>query len=203
MTTSVTPTLDVLSLPKTLWGKITKSVGSTTISSKAEAALDGSNDVSFNVAVDNSDLDTAIDFDSSGGSQTIQVAKSFAGLGGRISVNPSFNLQSSAADVVLGYDRDDTSVTIEASPSSQKLTVAQQITDNHKITPSITSNGDVAVAWKKSLEDGNSLTTTLKVNDSLNVKWEDGPWTATISSPMDGIAIGEVKVRVHRKLSFL
>jgi hypothetical protein len=190
-------------LPKTIWGKVKKQVGNWTVSSETTSALDGSNSVSFNVGVDNSDWDTYLKLDSSDGSQTVQVSKGFGGLGGRFSINPSYNIQSSDADVILGYDTDGTSVTIEASPSDQKLTIAQQITEDHQLTPSITSKGDFALAWKKSLDGGNALTTTLKLNDSLRVKWEDGPWTAIISSPMSGFKTGDVNVRVNRKLCFL
>ncbi|GFH52486.1 hypothetical protein CTEN210_08962 [Chaetoceros tenuissimus] len=77
------------------------------------------------------------------------------------------------------------------------------VTIGNRITPSVTSNGDVSVAWRKSLDGGNSVTTTLNVNDSVSVQWQDGPWTATFSSPMDGIKTGDIDVKINRKLSLL
>lgn len=202
-TSSIKPTLDVLSLPRTVWGKVRTQAGQWKLSSKAVGALDGSNDVSFNVAADNDEWDTSLEVTSSGGSQSVQIVKGFDALGGRVSVNPRYNIQSSDADVILGYDASSTSVTVEASQNSQKLTVAKQITDSDRLTPSITSGGDFALAWRKSLDGGNAVTTTMKLNDSLSVKWEDGPWTAAIKTPLSGYKTDDVTVRIHRKLNFI
>jgi hypothetical protein len=105
--------------------------------------------------------------------------------------------------VFLGYDTGRTAVTIEASQSKQKLTLSQELPKGNLIVPSVTSKGDFAVAWKKSLPDGNSVTTTLKVNDSICVKWQDGPWTATMVSPMDGFKTGDINIKVNRKLNLI
>lgn len=148
-------------------------------------------------------MDANLEIASVGGAIKTQVQKGFDVLGGRLSVNPRYNLANSEGDVVLGYDMDGTSVTIEASCQQQKLTVAQRINDGNRITPSVTSNGDVSVAWRKSLDGGNSVTTTLNVNDSVSVQWQDGPWTATFSSPMEGIKTGDIDVKINRKLSLL
>ncbi|GFH52483.1 hypothetical protein CTEN210_08959 [Chaetoceros tenuissimus] len=201
-TSSIKPTLDVLSLPKSVWGKISTQAGGWGISSTISAKFDGSKG-SKNLALDNDDLDANLEIASVGGALKTQVQKGFDVLGGRLSVNPRYNLANSEGDVVLGYDTDGTSVTIEASCQQQKLTVAQRINDGNRITPSVTSNGDVSVAWRKSLDGGNSVTTTLNVNDSVSVQWQDGPWTATFSSPMDGIKTGDIDVKINRKLSLL
>lgn len=110
-------------------------------------------------------------------------------------------MKNSSPDVTIGYGSDNTSVLLEASTSKQKLTVSQMVTDDDIITPSVTSSGDVAIAWKRSLSGGNAITTTVKVNDSINVKWEDGPWTAAFDSPLDGISTDGVNVHITRKLS--
>jgi hypothetical protein len=177
--------------------------GGWTLSSKAVASLDGSNSVGFNVAADHDEWDTSIEVASSRGSQKVQLCKGFEALGGRFSVNPRYNIQSSNADVALGYDTGSTAVTIEASQSKQKLTLSQELPKGNLLTPSITSRGDFAVAWRKSLQKGNSVTTTLKVNDSICVKWEDGPWTATMVSPMDGFKTGDINIKINRKLDLV
>ena len=110
-------------------------------------------------------------------------------------------MKTSSSDVTIGYASDGTSVLVEASTSKQKLTLTQMVTDDDKISPSITSSGDLAVAWKRSLSGGNAITTTVKVNDSINVKWEDGPWTASFDSPLHGTSIDGVNVHITRKLS--
>jgi len=199
-TSSMKPTLDVLSLPKSVWGKVKTTAAGWDLSSKTTAALDGSNSVSFNVAANNNDWDTSLELASSDGAQKVQICKGFNAIGGRISVNPRYTIQSSDADVILGYDTDNTSITIEGSSSSQKLTVAQQITDGHRITPSVTSKGDVSVAWRKSLGGGDAVTTTVNKDGRLSLEWEDGPWTATIATAINDSA---VDVKVNRKLTFL
>mmetsp|Transcript_5502 Transcript_5502/g.10477 ORF Transcript_5502/g.10477 Transcript_5502/m.10477 type:complete len:273 (-) Transcript_5502:2436-3254(-) len=206
-TSSIKPTLDVLSLPKSIWGKMRRQAGGWTVSTKAVASLDGSNTVGLNVAADHDEWDTSIEIsstsNSSRGSQRVQVCKGFEVLGGRLSVNPRYNIQSSNGDVILGYDTGSTAVTIEASPSKQTLMLSQELPRGNLIAPSVTSNGDFAVAWKKSLPQGNSVTTTLKVNDSISVRWEDGPWTATMVSPMDGFKTGDINIKVNRKLNLV
>jgi hypothetical protein len=187
-------------LPKSVWGKVKTTAAGWNLSSKTTAALDGSNSVSCNFAANNNDWDTSLELDSSDGSQKVQLCKGFEAIGGRISVNPRYTIQTSDADVILGYDTDKTSVTVEASKSSQKLTVAQQITDGHRITPSVTSKGDVSVAWRKSLDGGDAVTTTVNKDGGLRVDWEDGPWTATILTAINDSA---VDVKVKRKLNFL
>ena len=133
----------------------------------------------------------------------IAIDKGFEALGGRVSVTPRYNINSSEADVTLNYDSDDTTVTVDASSSVQKLTVSQQITSEDRLTPSVTSNGDVSVAWKRSLGDGDSVTTTVTPGDSVNVKWEDGPWVAQFDSALDGYKTEGLSVRVNRKISFI
>jgi len=82
----------------------------------------------------------------------------------------------------------------------QKLTVAQQIIDGHRTTPSVTSMGDVSVAWRKSLDGGDTVTTTVNEDGQWSLEWEDGPWTATIATAINDSV---VDVKVNRKLTFL
>mmetsp|Transcript_46771 Transcript_46771/g.141683 ORF Transcript_46771/g.141683 Transcript_46771/m.141683 type:complete len:88 (-) Transcript_46771:81-344(-) len=83
----------------------------------------------------------------------------------------------------------------------QTLTVSRQVTDDDTIAPSISSSGDVSLQWKRSLDAG-QITTTLKPSDSVNVKWEDGAWTANIEAPMDGMSVEDMNVSVKRKIDF-
>lgn len=202
-TSSVKPTLDVLSLPKSIWGTVSRDIAGWGVAAKTSVALDGSNDVDVTMRASNDDLDTSVQIAAKGGSQKIRLSKGFEAAGGRVTVSPRYNTANSKADAIIAYDIDNTSITVEASADDQTLTVAQQITDDHRITPSIKSNGDISVAWRKSLDDGNAVTTTVKVNDSVSVAWEDGPWTAVLESPLSGIELGEVDVKVKRKISFV
>ena len=106
--------------------------------------------------------------------------------------------------MILAYDTGDTGVQVEvSSKSSQKIIISQQITESNRIAPSITTSGDLSLQWEKTLGDGNSITTTLNPNQSVNVKWEDGPWTATFDTPLDGLWMDTINVSVKRKVDFL
>lgn len=133
----------------------------------------------------------------------IEVDKGFDALGGRVSITPRFNVASSDADVTLAYDSDDTTVTIDASQSQQKLTVSQVVAEGHRLTPSVTSNGDVSLAWKKDLDGGDSITTTVTPGDKVNMKWEDGPWTAEFDTPLNGFKTEGLSVKINRKITFV
>ncbi len=133
----------------------------------------------------------------------IEVDKRFDALGGRFSITPRYSVNSKDADVTLAYNSDDTSVTIDASTSAQKLTVSQVVAEGHRLTPSVTSKGDVSVAWKKDLDGGDSITTTVTPGDKISVKWEDGAWVATFDSPLNGLATEGLSVKVNRKITFV
>ncbi len=195
-------TTDFTSLPKSIWGKMASEVAGWGVTQRFSVNLKSNAPLSETTLV-NKDLDTSFksvtDFENS----NVQVSKGFSALGGRAFVNPRFYMSpnSSAADVVLGYDTDGTSVQVEASKSVQKLTVSQQITNVDRLTPSVTSKGDMALSWRRALGGGDSVTTTLKANESLSLKWNDGPWTATITTPIENFPNGEVNVKVNRKLN--
>jgi len=198
---SCKPTLDVLSLPKNVWGTVKSEIAGWGVAAKTSLSLgDSSTDIA--VRAKNDDIDTSVQVVSAGGGNKIQISKGFGALGGRVAVTPRYNTKTSVADAVIDYDGD-ISVKVEASAQKQKLTVSKQVSDTDTLTPSITSAGDVSVAWKKSLSAGNSLTATVAMNDSVSVKWEDGPWTATIASALDGSEFGEVDVKINRKISFI
>lgn len=201
-TASMKPTMDVLSLPRSIWGKVSGDVAGWRVSSRVDADLDDGNKVGINFAAGNSDLDASIQVN---GLDQIIVEKGFDALDGRISVTPRYELGSSDADVTLAYDSDSTSVAIDASASAStmKLTVSQKVTDDDTLTPSINCSGDMSLAWKRSLGDGNSITTTVKPNEEVSLKWNDGPWVAEFKSSLDGYKTDGLSVRVNRKVSFV
>jgi hypothetical protein len=74
--------------------------------------------------------------------------------------------------------------------------------DNNSVAPTINNNGDISVAWERSLGDDSSLTATLKPNDSLNVEWNDGDWTANVDCGLDGINVDGANVHIKRDINF-
>ena len=134
--------------------------------------------------------------------QVLDVAQGFDVLGGRFLFNPRYNFRESAPDVLLGYDRDSTSVTLEASMATQKVTLSQEIVDGHRIIPSFTADGDMSIGYERTTAYG-SILTTVKPNESVVVQWNDGPWTAVIEAPLDGFSTTGINVSMKRKVTLI
>ena len=71
--------------------------------------------------------------------------------GGDLSLSPRYNLATGKADVRVDYD---TRISVDADKYRQKLTVARRIkNDDNSIVPSITSDGDVEVEYRRVVRD--------------------------------------------------
>lgn len=122
---------------------------------------------------------------------------------GSLSIQPSYSLETESGDITIAYDNGDkTSIELTASGDSQSVTISQQVDDDNRISPTLSSDGSLSVEWEKSLGDGNSLTATLSPNESLDLEWEDGAWTANINLPIDGTSIGGANVSIKRDVEF-
>jgi len=217
------PTTDIASLPKKIWGKASTDIAgwATTVS----ADVDGTDfaGAAYTVDAENGDLSISLTA-SSGGVHTAEAKKGFASGDAQVTVNPRYNLDTEEGDVVVTYDAGDTSVeltassdsqsvkvdhttgdteiSLTASVDSQSLTISQQIDDDNKISPTITSGGDISVAWERSLGDDNSLTATIKPDDAIDLEWKDAAWTANINLPIEGTSVTGANVGISRDVSF-
>lgn len=116
-------------------------------------------------------------------------------------VNPRYNVAARKADVGVTCSLGNTSLNIDSS--NNKLTVAQLVGDKNVIIPTITTNGEFDVAVQRSLGEGlGTITTAFKPREAINLKWEEGPWVATVTTPMNGMrpAFGEVDASFKRKM---
>jgi hypothetical protein len=132
----------------------------------------------------------------------LDVAKGFEVPGGRFTFNPRYNFKDSTPDISLDYDRGSTLVTLEASMASQKVIVSHEVAEGHRIIPSFTADGDMSIGYERTTDFG-SISTTVKPNESVVVKWNDGPWTALIEAPLDGFSTSGINVSMKRKVTFL
>lgn len=130
------------------------------------------------------------------------MAKGFNVEGGRFVINPRYNFKESIPDIVLDYDQGSTTVTFEASMSSQKVTISQEIAKGHRIIPTFTADGDISLGYEKRTSNG-SISTTVNPNDSVIVQWRDGPWIAVVEAPLDGFSTSGVNVSIKRKVELL
>jgi len=107
-----------------------------------------------------------------------------------------------AQEVVLDHTMDNTNIVLTASADNQEVTISQQIDDDNKVSPTINRNGDISVAWERSLGDDNSLTATLTPDESIDVEWKDDNWTANINAGLSGTEIGDVSISAKRDVEF-
>jgi len=201
---AATPTSDIASLPKNIWGKASGSVGEWGVSARAE--FTGTDFSSAAIDIDASDETSNVHVEASAGSEGVTVgditaSKSIDVDGADVTIKPRYNVASGDADVVVSYTKDETSIEVTASEESQSITVSRQVDDENRVAPTINSDGAFSVEWEKSLESG-SLTTTVTPNEGINLEWSDNSWTANIDLPLDGTDITGANVSVKRDVSF-
>ena len=204
---AVQPTDNIASLPKSIWGKASKSFGAWTASVRGEVAGVDFGSAAIEMNADSADDDLSIKVTGSAGGSgfavsEVQATKGIDSNGARITINPRYNLETEDGDIEIGYSKDDTNVKITASRDAQSVTVSQQIDENNRVAPTLGSDGSVSLEYERSLGDGNSVTATLKPNEAIDIEWKDASWTASINMPVDGMSIGGADVSIKREVSF-
>ena len=203
---SARPTTDIASLPKNIWGKASTALGDWGVSAKA--TFTGTDFTSADVDIDASnegaDLDIHLEANAGEGFavRTVSAVKGIDSDGARITVNPRYNVETEEADVVVSCSKDGTDVELTASADAQSVTISRQLDDENRVAPSISSNGDISVAWERSLGDDNSITTTLTPDEAVDIEWKDSAWTASINLPLDGTEVTGTNVSIKREVNF-
>ena len=136
--------------------------------------------------------------------RSIKVTQKIDGYGGLWTIVPRYNFPFRRTDVRVAYGTEDTVIAVDASDSMDaKLTVSQRLGYDHSFTPSITSQGDLELEYRRDTSDG-SVTATYKPYDSANVKWEEGPWQANFKAPLEGLfrPTQGVQMNIRRSVDF-
>mmetsp|Transcript_5921 Transcript_5921/g.8706 ORF Transcript_5921/g.8706 Transcript_5921/m.8706 type:complete len:269 (-) Transcript_5921:329-1135(-) len=201
-------TSDISSLTKSIWGKITRHQGGWETSARAEVAngkLDQA-EIELEASSKESDLDVKL-FASAGklGGRKIngvEATKGFDMDGARLTFNPRYDVSKEEGDVVIGYSRDDTEVELTASKDDQSIKVSQQLDESNLFSPSVSRSGKISLQWKRKLNEDSTVTTTVRPNDAVNIKWKDNAWTANINIPIDGTKVGATSVIINREITF-
>jgi len=198
------PTSDLYDLPKSLWGAVKTNFGAWGVSAKAEFKGDDFSAAVVEIDAVNEDLSIHVDavYDGNLDVEKIEATKTFSTENAAVTLNPRYDAESRDSDVVITYDRGGTSVEVTASKEDQSITVSQQIDDDNRVAPTLTSNGDFTVEWEKNLGDDSSITTTLTPNEAIDVEWHDGGWDASINLPLKGTVITGVSVGMKKNLTF-
>lgn len=200
------PTSDIASLPRKVWGKASTDISGWGVSARADIDPQNWSSADLELNADNEDNDLSLNLIASAGKEfnvrRIEATKGLDANGGRVTVTPRYNLENDEKDVVINYSNDRTDVKLTASADNQEVTISQRIDDQNRVSPTISSGGDLSVAWERKLSDDSSLTATLKPNDSLDVEWKDDAWTANVNMPLDGANINGANVSIKRDVSF-
>jgi hypothetical protein len=204
---SATPTSDLASLPRSVWGKASTEMSGWGVSARAEVDAQERNSADLEFDANNAEADLSLHLEANAGKSDFTVRRVEATKGidmddARVTINPRYNLETEEADVVVNYSNDKTSVKLVASADSQEVTVSQQIDDDNRIAPTINSNGELSVEWERRLGDDRTLTARVKPNDNLDVEWKDDAWTANVNMPIDGTNINGANVSIKRDVNF-
>jgi len=203
---SAKPTADIASLPRSIWGKAKTDVSGWGVTARAEVDAQDMTSANLEVDADNADADLSLRMVASAGKdfsvKSVEATKGFDAGDARVTVNPRYNMETEDADVVVNYSSGATDVKLTASADAQEVTISQQIDDDNRVAPTLSSGGDISVEWERSLGDDSSLTATLKPNDSLDVEWKDDAWTANVNMPIDGTNINGANVSIKRDVNF-
>jgi hypothetical protein len=115
-------------------------------------------------------------------------------------VSPRYNVGTNKADVGVGYAVGGTSIGVDSA--SRRVTLAQMVGDKNVIIPSVGIDGTVDVSVQRHFDGHGRITTAFKPSESINVKWEEGPYVANIYAPIDGFSIDKIDVSIKRKVDF-
>lgn len=218
---AATPTTDLTSLPKKLWGKASTDISGWKTSASAD--VEGTDFQGTTYELESSNVDAAVKLSAtSRGVSQVEGSKMFAS--GNAQVTVKYNVEASETDVIVNYETEDTNVELNASVDSQSIkvqkqagstnigftgsrdeqsvTISEQIDANNRIAPTITSNGDITLEWERNLGNDNSLTTTVKPNESVGLEWKDAAWTANLDFPLRGTTVTGASISVKRDAVF-
>lgn len=199
-------TNDIASLPGSIWGKASKNINGWGTSARAELDAQDMSTANIELEVENEEEEVSIKICGTAGQNfavsNVEATKAFDSNGATITVNPRYDIAAEDGDVILGYSADKTVVEVTASRASQTISVAQQVDDDNRVTPSISSDGSITLEWEKQLGDDKSVTTVLKPNESVDVEWKDESWTANAQFPIDGTEIKGANVSIKREVTF-
>jgi len=201
------PTSDIASLPRSVWGKASTSTGGWALSARGEVQRDSMSTAAIEATADSEKDDLSLKFLATAGDDfsldTVSATKGINSNGARITINPSLDVASKDVDVTVTYDAGKTNVEINASKEEQTVKVSQQVDDANRVAPSFAvRSGKLAVEWERDLGDDNSLTTTLRPNESIEMEWKDSAWTANINMPVEDNKIAGANVSVKREVNF-
>jgi hypothetical protein len=101
-------------------------------------------------------------------------------------LSPAYNLVSRRAKINVKYDVRNMRILLDATKNQQRVTVAYFINEANTIIPSITSDGAMSVEYQHAVRDAGLFTARYCPNEATTLQYENGPWIASASIPIDG-----------------
>ncbi|KAL7494666.1 hypothetical protein ACHAWT_003388 [Skeletonema menzelii] len=208
-------TTNLASLPRRIWGRASRKFVADrfSLSTRLDMDVQRMDRVAFQIDAADNDNDLKLTMFGSAAASLkrfatsprvshIEFTKGFDNDGNRITVNPRYNVDYDHMDVVMTYDADDTLISVTASKDDQVVTISQQLNDENMISPTISRDGSLTLAWDRKLGDHNSVRTTLNPNRSVEVEWKDEAWTANVNFPMEEDSMKGATVHIKRDVRF-
>ena len=103
---------------------------------------------------------------------------------GELSLNPEYDVKAKSGSIVVSYGKDDTSFAVDTK--SKKLSLTRTFLESSSVTPTLSLDGDVSLAYTRSMDNGGKITTMWKPDDSISLKWSDGEWDTTFTARLEG-----------------
>lgn len=178
-------------MPYSLWGRIKRTIGDVALSARVDTKSSSVNKLDLDLQAEKGT--TAVQIkgmaqDANVSINSVKVKQTLeAPGGGSLTIIPKYNLGTKKSDIKVSYSVGDTTVTVDADEKKQKVTIDQPLGNKvggGSIRPSITTEGDITLGYSRDLGTG-SLSTTYIPNDKISFTYTDGPWTATVTAPMD------------------
>lgn len=208
-------TTNLSSLPRRIWGRASRIFSNRfALSARLDMDVQSMDTIDFELDGEDEETDVKVRMLGwatnakgmgmrSGGRVTfMEFTKGFDNDGNRITVNPRYYLDRRRGDIVLTYDADDTLIKVIASEDDQTVTISQKLNEENMISPTISRDGSLSLAWDRKLSDDSSVRTTLNPNRSVEVEWRDAAWTANVNFPMDQSDLTGATVHIKRDVKF-
>lgn len=201
---------DVSSLPKNVWGKVSRKCGDWMASVRGRIEAKDLKTVALGVTAESpAGADFVLDVTGSAGDKGVSVSnikatKGFNLNSSYISVTPQLNVLSPrSSDVLIKFKEGKMDVGLKASLSSQKVRLSRQIDDYNRVAPTISSGGAFSLEWERVFGgkyEGSSVVTTLTPGEAIDVVLKEGEWRASINMPLEGTSIKGANINIKREL---
>lgn len=197
-------------LPKSIWGQKSSSSNGWNLKTRAELTqgkydFDGEDSGAYVTVQGNDDDEETYLWGSAivstGNVKGLKVGmkKIIAKDGGKFMVAPRYNFDDSSAQIVLGFEKDDTNAYLTLSEDDQDVKIEQTIDETYSATLKVGKSGFIAATVTN--ESNLGSTTVTLTPDELDVEVNNDGWVAGVTCDKD-LGAAEPIVRFSKTLTF-